>query len=153
MEQPPNPERWDDETLIDYELQAASAEDREISDAGARVIASQIDSPATPAIHTFVTTGQILGDQFFDQLHANMIEAQTLDQREQMDRIEQLARYAATREDQDAVPQWSELWLQQPEGIVDDWAEHDDDRCEACGSNAAEPHANGCILDPEQFEG
>lgn len=147
--QPNNPDRWTDDDSIDYHLERTTAAEENIDSGTARSIAAQIDSPGSPAMHTFVTTGAILKDQLFDELGYEM-NAAANDQ--QQARIEALAEYCAARLDDGPVQDWARVWVETPEGPFSWNEDPDSDSCAACGAHISNPHEVGCPLDPEQFE-
>ncbi|MDI9934738.1 hypothetical protein QM806_04615 [Rhodococcus sp. IEGM 1351] len=148
MERQPNPERWDDETLIDYEIAASDAQDRPINDAAARMIASQWHNGQASAMYSFVSTGEIT-PEFVYELGDTLA---SIEEPERRQHLRALVDYVYDRDEITAVEGWSRLWLKQPDDQVDDWADHDLDNCPACGSHVAEPHANGCPLDEAMFD-
>lgn len=112
----PRSERWSDDDSIDYQLERTTSAEETIDSGTARAIAAQIDSPGSPAIHTFVSTGAILGEQFFDELGYEMNAAANDKERA---RIEALALYAGSREDVGSIKDWAEFWVDAPDGRLD----------------------------------
>ncbi|MDV7992103.1 hypothetical protein [Rhodococcus sp. IEGM 1374] len=110
-EQQPQPDHWTDDDSIDYHLERTLSEEVGLDAGTARTIAAQIDSPGSPAIHTFVTTGAVVGGQFFDELGYEMNLA--ANDRERA-RIEALAEYCAARLDDGPVEDWSRVWVKKP---------------------------------------
>ncbi|WMM74429.1 hypothetical protein RCF27_09175 [Rhodococcus pyridinivorans] len=129
---------WTDEDLVEYELEHASTEDRTISDAAARVIASQFHDGQLSALYSFTSTGAIDREAFFSELARTMAGVEDEDVKKHLEALEQ---YAWTREDKGPQENWSKLWLTPPGEEVSD------DRCSACGAHIAEPHSPECPLD------
>ncbi|CAH0189879.1 hypothetical protein [Rhodococcoides fascians] len=147
-ERQPRSKRWSDDDSINYQLERSTSAEETIDSGTARAIAAQIDSPGSPAIHTFVTTGAILGEQFFDELGYEMNAAANDQERAQ---IEALAEYAATHPDMGPVQDWAQVWVVTPEGPVE-WNVEPTARCVACGEHFANPHSVGCPLELDRFD-
>lgn len=134
---------FEDNELIHLELLAACAEEREISDATARVIAAQHCGGQASELYRFTSTGRI-STAFFAELDATI--AETADEQDR-EHLVALGRYALEREDAGPQEGWFDLWLQQPP--ESGWNEND--RCSACGEHIADPHALDCPLNDDDF--
>lgn len=134
--------RWSDTDLVDHELEAASEEERDITDAAARVIASQWHDGQASDLYSFVSTGAI-GDGVQIELARAIAEADEADR----DRLAALSRYLMNREDTSAQENWSDLWLQPP-----DTEQEPNDDCAACGNHWSSPHSPDCPLNVDESE-
>ncbi|ETT24270.1 hypothetical protein RAJCM14343_4762 [Rhodococcus aetherivorans] len=146
MEYNPFPDKhehhWTDADLIDHELEAASEEERDISDAAARVIASQWHGGQASDLYSFVSTGEI-SDGIQIELAREIADAEEPDR----DHLAALSRYLMNREDTGAVEGWSDLWLQAP-----DTEREPGDNCAACGNHWSSPHSPECPLNTDEPE-
>lgn len=134
--------RWSDTDLVDHELEAASEEERDITDAAARVIASQWHGGQASDLYSFVSTGAI-SDGVQIELARAIAEADEDDR----DRLAALSRYLMNREDTGAVDGWHDLWLQPP-----DTQQEPNDDCAACGNHWSSPHSPDCPLNVDEPE-
>lgn len=133
----PERRRRSDDELIDQELHAAESMEVVMTDATARVIASQLHGGQASDLYTFASTGYIRDTLMREIEHL----AQEFDEYDPSQRrIAHLAAYLAQRISQprgrQPVKGWSELWLRDSE---DDW-------CKACGEHISGNHRVGCPL-------
>ncbi|MGW5074041.1 hypothetical protein [Rhodococcus sp. NPDC004095] len=136
--------RLGDEDLVNLEIQKAAEEERPIGHAGARVLASLIHDGQRSAMYALASSGALV-EGLEDEIAYDADIAARLGVDEMQMWMAQLAHYVETREDREPVEGWSDLWLQQPETTYGD-----ENRCNACGSHVAEPHAVGCPLGDEE---
>lgn len=138
-ERSPIPERRrrTDDELIDQELDAAESMEVVMTDATARVIASQLHGGQASDLYVFASTGYIR-DTLMREIEHLAEEFDEYDPSQR--RIAHLAAYLAQRISQprgrQPVKGWSELWLRDSE---DDW-------CKACGEHISGNHRVGCPL-------
>jgi hypothetical protein len=113
-EHEPRPRRLTDEQLIEQELELAAIEKRTITDAAARVIASQLHGGETSALYSLSSAGAIDEDGLAHEL-AHLKNDR--DMPVEVGRwLEALESYAMHRESTAPVEDWHKLWLG-PDGI------------------------------------
>lgn len=133
-----------DEELINIEIELALQDRRNISDSAARVIASQWHGGQASELYSFSSTGCI-GEGLLDEIQResrNAAEQQLYDYLVHLIALEQ---YVEAREDTDAVPGWSQLWLGKGQ-------DEDTESCPACAAHISEPCAPDCPISRSEEE-
>ena len=98
-----------DEELIDQAIAQAQATESEISDAAARMIASQLHSGQASALYALASSGFIDEDRLARELVINYEEFTKSPQVHEW--INTLVSYAVNREDKGPQEDWDKLWL------------------------------------------
>lgn len=108
---PPERRRPTDDELISAELNEALTDGREISDAAARMIASQLHGGQASALYSFASTGYIDIERLPGELMACYREVDLEANPELEGMISALGTYVIDRPHRGAVEGWSKLWL------------------------------------------
>lgn len=98
-----------DDERIDQEIARAQSAGEGISDAAARVIASQLHGGQSSAFYSLASTGYINEDELPGEIARNRREFQ--DNPQVLTWLDHLERYVMHRESTEAVEAWSERWL------------------------------------------
>lgn len=101
-----------DEELIYQELARAAEAGDGISDAGARVIASQFHDGQTSALYSLASTGALDRDELERELATNRREYH--DNPRVLAWLDALDAYVTHRDESETVAGWSDLWLRKP---------------------------------------
>lgn len=136
-EQPPT-----DDDLINIEVEMALLERRNVSDSGARVIASQWHGGQASDLYSFASTGYI-GESLLDEIRREIQTAAEQGLSDSVAHLIALEQYVEGRGDTGEVAQWSQLWLGKG-------PDEDTDRCPACSAHFSTYHADGCPLDRDE---
>lgn len=105
--------RLTDDHLVALAIIEAIAEKREITDAAARVMASQLHGGQWSALYEMASSGSIDEDRLPEELAALYNEeTSTLQVR---DMVNMLSSYCSKRDDKGSQPGWSLQWLETPE--------------------------------------
>lgn len=138
-----------DEELVNDEIARARAEQRPLSHAAARVAASMLHNGMSSPLYALASSGALL-DGLSDELDRELRLATEHDAPEIAAWVEQLQAYVTSRDSNDPVDGWSELWLEQP--VYVDTGLDENDECTECGEHFANPHDPRCNRSHEDYE-
>lgn len=149
MSERPSPDRrYTDDDLIAQSIDMFEDIESTVDDATARMIASQYHSGQASDLYSFASTG-FISDTLLDAINR---EYEAIDEvppgrSPERHKLSHLAMYVAERKsrgDVEAVPGWSELWLEEPNEA--------DLLCHCCFEHISSPHAVGCPLGVDDEE-
>jgi antirestriction protein len=116
-----------DERAIQFGIEAARAEDREVDDGVARCIAAQLHGGQDTALYSFVSTGNLEDERLDNEL----LELYRSPDPRILEWASVLGTYALHREDRGPVNGWHELWPNRSGGHAPDEPTPEDGDAEA----------------------